>query len=249
MINVLINGCNGKMGQEVAKAISDNNQFNVISGVDRIDSKTNIFPVYSNTDGIVEKPDVIIDFSSPSYTLNILEYAKNNKTPIVIATTGFNDNELNKIISYSQYIPIFKSANLSISINLMLNIVSKISKVLSDADIEIVEKHHNKKVDSPSGTALLIADTINETLNNELYYEYSRHSKKESRNKKELGIHSIRGGNIVGEHSVFFINDDESLELTHNITSRTVFAKGALNAAKFIIDKSNGMYDMKDLIK
>lgn len=237
-INVLINGCNGKMGKEVAKQIEQNPKFNVLVGIDKTD----------NIENIKEKPDVIIDFSVPASTLNITKYAANNKIPIVIATTGITYEELEVIKSYSSAIPIFKSANMSYDINVMADVVSKLAKLLPDSDIEIIETHHNNKIDAPSGTALLLADSINNSLDNQMTYEYNRHSKREKRNKKEIGIHSIRGGTEVGKHSVIFFSENESFEITHTTSSRAIFANGALKAAEFIIKQKPGFYSMKDLV-
>ena len=164
MINVLINGCNGKMGQELAKSIERNDNFKTICGVDRIDTGDNKFPVYTDISQIIEEPDIIIDFSIPNATLSILEYAKNKKIPIVIATTGFTDEEFSKIKEFSKIIPIFHSSNMSFEVSLMNHIVSEITKYLKNNDIEIIETHHNRKVDAPSGTALTLANTINSTL-------------------------------------------------------------------------------------
>ncbi|MGN1330864.1 MAG: 4-hydroxy-tetrahydrodipicolinate reductase [Clostridia bacterium] len=247
MIKVLINGCNGKMGQEVANAISRNDNFQTICGVDKLDTGDNNFPVYTDTSLIKEEPDVIIDFSIPAATFNILEYAKSQKIPVVIATTGFLDEELEKIKEYSKEIPIFKSANMSFEISLMSHIVSEVTKYLPKADIEIIETHHNRKIDAPSGTALVLADKINETLNNEKYYEFNRHAKREKRNPKEIGIHSIRGGNIVGTHTVKFFTETESFEVTHTAQSRGVFADGSLRAAEFLVVQDPGLYNMDNI--
>lgn len=160
---------------------------------------------------------------------------------------GFSDDYLKKIEEYSEEFPIFRSSNMSYEINLIAKLVSELAKKLSDSDIEIVETHHNRKIDSPSGTALILADSINEALNNEMHYEYNRHSKREKRDKKEIGIHSIRGGNEVGKHSVIFFGNNESLEITHNVNSRAVFASGAIKAAKFIVHKDYGLYNMNDI--
>lgn len=249
MIKVLINGCNGKMGQELAKAIDKNDNFKAICGVDRIDTGDNKFPVYTNINQITEEPDVIIDFSIPVATFKILEYATSKHIPIVICTTGFSKEELEKIEELSKQVPIFRSANMSYEINLMSNLVAQITKYLKDSDIEIVETHHNRKVDAPSGTALLLADSINNELNNEMHYEYDRHSKREKRDKKEIGIHSIRGGNIVGTHTVTFFSENETFEITHTATSRGVFAEGALKAAEYLVVQDNGLYNMNNLFK
>lgn len=248
MINVLINGISGKMGQEVLNQINSDNQFNVVCGTDIHSGKIQGINIYSNTNEISEQVDVIIDFSVPIATLNILKYASEKHIPIVIATTGFSKNDLEVINSYSKTLPIFKSANMSYEINLMADLVSNLATKLKDSDIEIVETHHNRKIDAPSGTALILADSINNVLNNSMNYEYSRHDKKEKRKKNEIGIHSIRGGTEVGKHTVYFFGDNESFEITHTVNSRSIFANGALKAASFIIDKPAGLYTMKDLL-
>lgn len=247
MIKVLINGCNGRMGQEVANEIRKTPDIEVLCGVDRTDTGDNSFPVFNDINSINLVPDVIIDFSVPISTMNILEYARKNKIPTVIATTGLSDVELEKVDKYSKEFPIFRSANMSYEVNLLSKLVAELAKKLSDSDIEIVETHHNRKIDSPSGTALILADSINKALDNTMYYEYNRHGKREKRNKKEIGIHSIRGGNEVGKHSVIFFGDNESLEITHNVTSRAVFASGAVKAAMYLVHKEAGLYNMNDL--
>lgn len=238
MINVLINGCEGKMGKMLFKQIEASDKFNYIGGIDKGYDITKIKTL----------PDVIIDFSTPIATLSILEFAVANNIPVVIATTGFSENENILIEEYSKVIPIFKSANMSYETNLMISLVSKIAKELHNSDIEIVEIHHNQKIDSPSGTALMLADSINNALDNSMHYEFDRHSKKVKRDKSEIGIHSLRGGTEVGKHSVFFFGENESLEISHTVTSRAVFANGALKAAEFIIGKPAGLYNMNDLI-
>lgn len=248
MIKVLINGCNGKMGQEVVKAILDTPEIEVLCGVDRNNNENSPFPIFTNISEINLIPDVIIDFSIPDATFNILEFAKKYKVPTVIATTGFSETQLEKIEEYSKEFTIFRSANMSYEINLMSKLVAELAQKLSTSDIEIVETHHNRKIDSPSGTALILADSINNSLNNEMYYEYNRHSKREKRNPKEIGIHSIRGGNEVGKHTVLFFGNNESFEITHTVNSRGVFADGAIKAAFFIINKAPGhIYNMNDM--
>lgn len=238
MINVLINGIDGRMGQEVYSKVMSSDKFNYVGGID-----------INKTFDFSTPVDVIIDFSTPSGTFSVLEKAKEFNIPVVIATTGFTADENNIIKEYSSKLPIFKSSNMSYETNLMISVVSKIAQELRNSDIEIVETHHNKKIDSPSGTALMIADSINNSLDNTLHYEYDRHSKRAPRDKKEIGIHSIRGGTEVGKHTVFFFGDNECLEISHTTTSRGVFANGALKAAEFIINKPAGLYNMNDLIK
>lgn len=248
MIKVLINGCNGKMGQEVLNAINNNENFEVLNGVDIKENPGYTFPVYTNTNEIKEKPDVIIDFSVPVATMKILEYAKENNVPIVIATTGLSEEEKQKIKEYSKTIPIFQSANMSYDINLMKKVVAGVAKNLNQTDIEIVETHHNRKIDSPSGTALLLADSINNALDNKMEYNFNRFQNREKRKKNEIGFSSIRGGNIVGEHTVIFFGENESFEITHKAYSRGVFAEGALKGAEYIVGKENGYYSMDDII-
>ncbi|MCR5186019.1 MAG: 4-hydroxy-tetrahydrodipicolinate reductase [Clostridia bacterium] len=247
MVRVLINGCNGKMGQVIATVVEKTPDIEVLCGVDVFDTGDNKFPVYTNISDIQEVPDVIIDFSVPEATFKILDYAIQNKVPVVIATTGFSDEQTEKIKELSNLTAIFKAANMSYEINLMSKLVAELSTKLPDSDIEIIETHHNRKIDSPSGTAYLLADSINKAQNNSLNYVFDRHSKREKRSKKEIGIHSIRGGNEVGKHTVIFFGENESFEITHNVNSRAVFAEGAVKAAFFVTHKDTGFYDMNDL--
>lgn len=247
MISVLINGINGRMGQEVLKAVNNSSDFEVKCGIDTIISDYN-FPIYTDIDLIKEKPDIIIDFSIPDATMNILDYAKDNSIPIVIATTGFSEEQLQTISDYSKLIPIFRSGNMSYEINIMANIVAKLATQLKDSDIEIVETHHRNKIDSPSGTALILADSINEALDNKMEYQYNRHSVRQKRPNAEIGIHSIRGGTEIGKHTVMFLGQNESFEITHTVTSRSIFAEGALKAARFLVKQKPALYNMKDFI-
>ena len=247
MFKILINGINGRMGQEVLKQVNSSNDFEVCCGVDKFDNNLG-FPTYTDINLIKEIPDIIIDFSIPEASINILEFAKEKNIPIVIATTGFSDEQLSIIEDYSKIIPIFRSGNMSYEINIMADIVSKLALQLKDSDIEIVETHHRNKIDSPSGTALILADSINDSLNNQMDYQYNRHSVRQKRPDKEIGIHSIRGGTEVGKHTVLFLGENETLEITHTVTSRSIFAKGSLKAAKFLVSQNAGLYNMKDLI-
>ena len=247
MLNVFVNGCNGKMGNVVCSLVEENENMQVIGGFDKVSYSDSKFPIFTEVENIDVKPDVIIDFSLPVATLNILNYAKTNKIPMVIATTGFTDEETKIIEEASKTIPIFKSANMSFDIMLMKKVVSWLAPLLKNTDTEIIEAHHNRKVDSPSGTAQMLADSINASLGNTLHCEYNRHDKHEKRDKNEIGMSSIRGGNIVGEHSVQFIGNFETFEIKHTSYSRNVFAEGALRAAEFIVNQQPGIYAMEDM--
>lgn len=248
MINVMVNGCNGRMGQIVCDLVNKNSNMVLMGGIDIADLENTSFPVYKDLGKIPKKPDVIIDFSIPVATFNILKYAKDNNIPLVIATTGFSKEQDDKILEYSKFIPIFKSANMSFEINVFMHLLREIAPKLKDNDIEIIETHHNRKIDSPSGTAEMLADTIIEAIGENKHKEYNRHDKHEKRSKDEIGMTSIRGGNIVGEHQVMFFGESESFEIKHTSYSRDVFAEGAIKAAEFIVKKSNGMYNMDDLV-
>ena len=247
-MNILLNGASGRMGNEVAMRVEKEENMQIVAGIGLEEDLSGKFPIYSKIEDVKEKIDVIIDFSVPKATFKVLEFAKKEKTPIVIATTGFSNDELEKIEELSKEIPIFRSANMSLDINLMAEIVKKVAKVLQDTDIEIIETHHNRKIDAPSGTAILLADAINEVLENKKEYDFNRMQKREARNKNEIGFSSIRGGNIVGEHTVAFFGENETLEIKHTSYSRQVFVEGAIKSAKFIITKENGLYNMNDLI-
>ena len=235
------------MGQEVAKKARILEGIEVFGGVDTKDSGDNFFPVYTNLDEIKEMPDVIVDFSVPEASFKILEFAKKNNIPAVIATTGFTEEQLKKVKEYGNFIPVFQSYNMSYSISVMSKIVAELAKKLKETDIEIIETHHRRKIDSPSGTAIILANSINNALDDKMDYEYNRHSKREKRSENEIGIHSIRGGTESGKHTVIFFGEDESFEITHNVTSRAVFAEGALKASKFLVSKDIGIYDMNDM--
>lgn len=244
MINVLINGAYGKMGTEVNKYITTLSDVNVKYEVDRDSDITLAY-----LDDIIEKPDVIIDFSIPKASLAILDYATCHLIPVVIATTGFTDAENCKILEYSQAIPIFKASNMSYNIHLIGKILKQMSPLLSDMDIEIIEKHHKEKKDAPSGTALFLADEINSACNNKYTYIFDRHISHCAREKNEIGFSSVRGGNVIGEHEVLFLGENESIEIKHISYSRRIYAEGAVLAARFIINKKNGLYSMSDLIE
>lgn len=250
MVRILLNGANGKMGQEIALMAESSDECKITAGVDKITDKKNDFPVYQKLSDCEEEFDVIVDFSNSSGLDELLLYAVNEKKPVVIATTGATDGQKEKIKKASESTAVFYSANMSLGINLLIDLVKKAAGVLGNAyDIEIIEKHHGQKLDAPSGTALLIADSISAVEPVPMEYVYDRHSVRKKRDKKEIGISSVRGGTIVGEHEVLFAGQDEIIEIKHHASSRRVFAQGALRAAVFLCGRKNGMYSMKDLIK
>lgn len=249
MINILLCGANGKMGNAVRR-VAENDEFvNIAAGYD-INTASCGFPVYDDLEKVCEDIDCIVDFSHPALADNILDYAHAKKIPAVICTTGLSKEQISKIEFYSKDTPIFFSANMSIGVNLIIDLVCKASKVLeSNFDIEIIEKHHNQKLDAPSGTALAIADAISNTVSYNPKYMFDRHSVRQKREKSEIGIHAVRGGNIVGEHSIIFAGNDEVIEIKHSATSKEVFAVGAVRAAIFMQGKGAGLYSMSDLVK
>lgn len=250
MIKIVINGFLGQMGQTIGKQILNRDDMELVGGIDKnADSYKGETKVYKNISDFSDSCNVIIDFSNPTSLDDLLNYAKSNNIALVIGTTGYGENEIQKLEEASKQIPIFYSANMSLGINLLLSLVSKAADVLGDDfDIEIIEKHHNKKIDAPSGTAYMIANKINEVFDNNKVYTFGRNTKTNRRAPKEIGIHAVRGGTIVGEHSILFAGLDENLEIKHSASSKNVFAKGALVAAKFIVLKDKGLFNMDDII-
>ncbi len=253
MLKVIMNGCNGVMGQVIVNLIKNDNNIEIVAGVDIEQTTTYTFPVYASIkDCLVchTKADVIIDFSTAQAVPKILEYSREHKIPAVICTTGIPEEIIQDIKETSKQVPIFFSANMSIGVNLLINLAKKATEILADSnfDIEIIEKHHNKKIDAPSGTAISMANAINEVLNNEYTYKYDRSKDYTKREKKEIGIHSVRGGTIVGEHEIIFAGKDEIIELTHISMSKEIFAVGAIKACKYLVNKSAGLYNMGDLV-
>ena len=250
MINVILSGCNGKMGRVITRLAAEDEDLNIVAGVDINDYIPNIYPVYKTPAECMEKADVLIDFSHPSVLDGILEYCKDTKTPAVICTTGLSVEQKKAMEEASKVTPIFFSANMSLGINLLISLAKTAAKILEGGyDIEIVERHHNQKIDAPSGTALAIADAISGVLKENSEYTYDRHNVRRKRRKNEIGIHAIRGGTIVGEHDVIFAGTDEVIEIKHSAASKEVFATGAVKAAKFLAGKPAGMYSMDDLVE
>lgn len=251
MVNVIISGCNGHMGRVVESICNSTPGVQVAAGFDVMGSTDREFPVYSSPARFTGKADAVIDFSSPAALDGLLAFAKATKTPLVLATTGYSPAQIAQIGAAALEVPIFRSANMSLGINVLLELVKKAAAVLGDSyDIEIVERHHSRKVDAPSGTALMIADAAAESCGHDTEYIFERHSARQPRAKKEIGISAVRGGTIVGEHEIIFAGHDEVMEIKHTALSREIFAQGAVEAAKFMATvTAPGMYDMSMLVK
>lgn len=248
MINVLINGANGRMGKKVFEACELSDGVKAVCGVDLIENKSNpAFPVYDSFLAVKENVDVIIDFSAPASLNAVLDYAVSNDKCAVLCATGYTAEDVEKINEASRKIAIFRSANMSLGVNVLIDLVKKAAAALDGFDIEIIEKHHNQKVDAPSGTALMLADAIKKD-NPEKFYVNGREGQVGKRDKNEIGIHAIRGGNIVGEHDVIYAGNFETITISHQATDRSVFANGAVKAAKFIATKKVGLFNMSDVI-
>ncbi|MBQ2740289.1 MAG: 4-hydroxy-tetrahydrodipicolinate reductase [Clostridia bacterium] len=248
MIRVLLCGACGKMGGNVLSLLSEDEEATVVCGVDLYPKEIGV-PVYRNFNEVQEEADVIIDFSSPVGLQDRLEFAKSKGIGIVLASTGFTADDLALIQSYEKDVAIFRTANLSLGINLMQALVKAAAQVLGEGfDVEIVEKHHNLKKDAPSGTALMLADSVNEAFDGDKKFVYGREGIVGARDKKEVGIHAVRGGTIVGEHEVIFAGEDEVITISHSAASKRVFAVGAIRAAKWLVGKPAGKYEMKDML-
>lgn len=250
MIRIIMCGCNGKMGQTITGIIAEDEESEIVAGFDIAENDSLSYPVFTDMYKCDVDADVVIDFSSSKGTDKLLEYCVDKKMPLVLCTTGLSEEQLNKVHEASKTIPVLKSANMSLGINTIMKLLKEATKVLAPAgyDIEIVERHHNQKVDAPSGTALALADTINEQLDNEYEYKFDRSGDRIKRPKKEIGISAVRGGTIVGDHEVIFAGIDEVIEINHHAYSKAVFGKGAVQAAKFLAGKEPGMYDMSNVI-
>lgn len=250
MTKVIMHGCNGKMGQTISGLIAADEEIEIVAGVDAFDDGRNAYPVFKSIEECDVKADAIIDFSNAVAVDGLLDYCVNTGTPCVLCTTGLSEEQLQKTSEASKKVAILKSANMSLGINMLLKLLKEATGILAPAgfDIEIVEKHHNLKLDAPSGTALALADSINEELNNEYEYVYDRSGRRQQRPKKEIGLSAVRGGTIVGDHDVIFAGADEVITFSHTAYSKAVFGKGAIQAAKFLAGKPAGMYDMSDVI-
>lgn len=250
MIRVIMHGCNGKMGRMITGLVKEDDGLEIVAGVDAFTGIPNEYPVFESIDACEVEADVVIDFSNAGAVDSLLDYCVRTQTPVVLCTTGLSEEQLARVEDAARKVAILKSANMSLGINLLLKLLQNATKVLGPAgyDIEIVEKHHNQKLDAPSGTALALADSINESADNAYTYVYDRSQVRQKRDAKEIGISAVRGGTIVGEHEVLYAGTDEVIEFKHTAYSRGVFGKGAVEAAKFLAGKPAGRYDMSDVI-
>lgn len=251
MVKILMHGCNGKMGRMITEIVKNEEDAVIAAGVDKFTGIPNDYPVFEEIAQCDVDVDVVIDFSNAGAVDELLDYCVKKSLPVVLCTTGLSDEQLKKVDECSEKIAVLKSANMSMGINLLLKLLKDAAKVLAPAgyDIELVEKHHNQKLDAPSGTALALADSINEAMGNEYEYVYDRSQVRKKRDVKEIGISAVRAGTIVGEHEVIFAGTDEVIEFKHTAYSRSVFAKGAVEAGKFLAGQPAGMYDMGDVIQ
>ena len=251
MVKMIMHGCNGKMGQVITKIVKEDANAEIVAGIDKYMGIPNDYPVFESIDKCDVDADVVIDFSNAAAVDGLLDYCVEKQVPVVLCTTGLSEEQLGKVQEASKKVAVLKSANMSLGVNMLLKLLQDATKILAPAgfDIEIVERHHNQKVDAPSGTALAMADSINSVLNDEYTYTYDRSQVRQKRDKKEIGISAVRGGTIVGEHEVIYAGEDEVIEFKHTAHSKAVFAKGAVEAGKFLKGKSAGLYDMKDVIQ
>ena len=250
MVRAIMHGCNGKMGQTITGICKEDTGIEIVAGIDLYDGVPNDYPVFQTISQCDVKADVIIDFSNAKAVDDLLEYAVERQLPVVLCTTGLSEEQLQKVEATYEKVAILKSANMSLGVNTLLELLKKAALVFAPAgyDMEIVEKHHNLKLDAPSGTAIALADSMNEALDGKYNYVYDRSQVRQQRDKYEIGISAVRGGNIVGEHEMFFCGQDEVIEFKHTAYSKAVFAKGAVEAAKFLAGKPSGHYDMADVI-
>lgn len=250
MKRMIMHGCNGHMGQVITKLAAEDEDIEIVAGIDLVDNRENGYPVFTDIQLCNVDADVIVDFASAAAVDALLDYSIKRKIPVVLCTTGLSEEQLDKMTEASKEVAILKSANMSLGINTLIKLLKDAAKVFGTAgyDIEVVEQHHRLKVDAPSGTALALADSVNEALGNEYEYVYDRSERREQRPDKEIGISAVRGGTIVGVHDVIFAGTDEVITFNHTAYSKSVFAKGAIEAGKFLAGKAAGMYDMADVI-
>lgn len=250
MVKIIMHGCNGKMGRMITEIVKNDENAVIAAGVDAYTGIPNEYPVFDSIEKCDVDADVVIDFSNASAVDRLLDYCAEKNLPVVLCTTGLSEEQLKKVEKTAEKTAVLKSANMSLGINLLMKLLKDAAKVLAPSgfDMEIVERHHNQKLDAPSGTALALADAVNDAMNGEYEYVYDRSQVRKKRDAKEIGISAVRGGTIVGVHDVIFAGTDEVIEFTHTAYSRSVFAKGAVEAGKFLKDKVPGMYDMGDVV-
>lgn len=250
MIKMIMHGCNGAMGQVISRLAAEEEDLEIVAGVDLNTESKSGYPVYASLEECKEAADVVVDFASMKAVDHLLEYCAKMKLPVVLCTTGLTKEQIEKVEETAKQVAVLRSANMSLGINLLLKLVKQAAEVLaaSGFDMEIVEKHHNQKKDAPSGTALALADSLNEAMEHAYTYTYDRSTRHEKRDKKEIGISAVRGGSIVGEHDVIFAGTDEVVTFSHTAYSKAIFAKGAISAAKFLAKKEPGLYTMQDVI-
>lgn len=251
MVRLIMHGCNGKMGRVITRMVEEDSEITIVAGVDRYTEMKNTYPVFTSIEACDVEADAVIDFSNAAAVDALLEYCVERKLPVVLCTTGLSKEQLEHVEQAAAKTAILRSANMSLGVNLLMKLLKDAVKVLAPAgyDIEIVEKHHNQKVDAPSGTAIALADSMNEEMENLYSYTYDRSKERRKREKTEIGISAVRGGTIVGEHEVLFAGEDEVIEFRHTAYSKALFAKGAVTAAKFLAGKPAGRYDMSDVIR
>lgn len=250
MTRIILSGCNGMMGRMISEIVSEDREAEIVAGIDLYDDGIHAFPVFHKISECDIAADAVIDFSTPKILEELLAYSVQRQVPVVLCTTGYTEDQLAQIEAASEKTAVLKSANMSLGINTLLKLVQDAARVFSAEgyDVEIIEKHHNQKLDAPSGTALALADAVNEAVDNPYEYIYDRSQRREKRDKKELGISAVRGGTIVGEHDVIFAGKDEVITFSHAAYSKAVFGKGAVSAAKFLKGRTTGRYDMADVI-
>ncbi len=250
MVKIIMHGCNGKMGQVITGIVAADKDAEIVAGIDIVDNRQNPYPVFTNIDDCNVEADVIIDFASAKAIDKLLDYVETRKIPVVLCTTGLSEEQIARVEEVSKKVAVLKSANMSLGINTLFKVLKSVSPLLAEAgfDIEIVEKHHHFKVDAPSGTALALGDAINESLPEKYEYKFDRSQDRIPRPKNEIGFSSVRGGTIVGEHDVIFAGEDEVITFSHTAYSKSVFAKGAVEAAKFLKGQPAGHYTMKEVI-
>ncbi len=251
MVKMIMHGCNGKMGQVITKIVKEDANVEIVAGIDKYMGIPNDYPVFESIEKCDVEADVVIDFSNAAAVDGLLNYCVEKQVPVVLCTTGLSEEQLKKVRRASKKVAVLKSANMSLGVNMLLKLLRDATRILAPVgfDIEIVERHHNQKVDAPSGTALAMADSINAAMNDEYTYTYDRSQVRQKRDKKEIGISAVRGGTIVGEHEVIYAGEDEVIEFKHTAHSKAVFAKGAVEAGKFLKGRCAGLYDMKDVIQ